>query len=269
MASGIKLSYEEVKRFFQDQGCELLESEYKNARTKMRYRCACGNEAEIVFCSFKVGNRCRNCGNKKNSDKQSFSQKEAAEKFKKLGCELIGTYVRSGVPVEFKCHCGRISKALPNNVWKRGRCGECGIEARSGSGHYMWYDDRDAFKLLRSFKDRCHKLIYMVYDVAGKVKNDNTAKLLGYDYRTLQSHIKSHPNWNEVKNKKWHIDHIFPIKAFLEHGISDLKIINALDNLRPLDAKQNLCKNAKYDKDEFYKWLQKKGIFDVTSCNGI
>jgi len=42
--------------------------------------------------------------------------------------------------------------------------------------------------------------------------------------------------------------------------ISDLKIINGLDNLRPLDANENLCKNAKYDKDEFYTWLKKKGI---------
>jgi hypothetical protein len=31
-----------------------------------------------------------------------------------------------------------------------------------------------------------------------------------------------------------HVDHIFPIQAFLDHGILDLKTINALDNLRPM-----------------------------------
>lgn len=50
------------------------------------------------------------------------------------------------------------------------------------------------------------------------------------------------------------------IKAFIDHGISDLKIINALDNLRPLDVQENLCKNAKYNKQEFYKYLNEKGI---------
>lgn len=259
MASGIKLSHEEVSKCFKEQGCELLE-EYKNARTKMKYRCCCGNVSEIVFYSFKAGNRCRSCGNKKNAEKQTFLQKDAAEKFRKIGCELLGTYVKASVPVEFKCHCGRVSTTLPNNVWRRGRCGECGIEARSGSGHYMWYDDRDAFKLLCSFKDRCHKLITMVLKVTGRVKNKKSAELLGYDYKQLQSHIKSHPNWENVKDKPWHVDHIFPIKAFIDHGISDLKIINSLDNLRPLDAAENFCKNAKYDKDEFYKWLKKKGI---------
>jgi hypothetical protein len=58
----------------------------------------------------------------------------------------------------------------------------------------------------------------------------------------------------------WHTDHIFPIKAFLDYGIVDIKIINCLENLRPLDAKENLCKNAKYDKVLFEQWLQSKGV---------
>jgi hypothetical protein len=57
------------------------------------------------------------------------------------------------------------------------------------------------------------------------------------------------------------------MKAFVDHGIFDLKIINHLENLRPLDANENLCKNGKYDKDEFFKWLQQKGFLDVPSNN--
>jgi len=100
----------------------------------------------------------------------------------------------------------------------------------------------------------------MVLNVTGRVKNEKSAKLLGYDYKQLQEHITGHPNWEKVKNKKWHVDHILPIKAFLDHGISDLKIINALGNLRPLGAKANLCKNAKYNKDDFQKYLERKGV---------
>jgi len=96
------------------------------------------------------------------------------------------------------------------------------------------------------------------------VKNKKTARLIGYDYKQLQEHITSHPNWEKVKDEDWHVDHIFPIKAFLDHGISDLKIINALDNLRPVAAQVNLCKNAKYDKVAFSEYLKLKGVKDAT-----
>jgi hypothetical protein len=55
--SGKKLTYESVKKYFEDQGCELLSTEYKNSRTKMIYCCSCGNESEILWSNFKKGNR--------------------------------------------------------------------------------------------------------------------------------------------------------------------------------------------------------------------
>ena len=64
----------------------------------------------------------------------------------------------------------------------------------------------------------------------------------------------------KVKNKKWEVDHVFPIKAFLDYGISDLKIINCLDNLQPLSEYDNCSKNAKYDCVEFEKWLVSKKV---------
>lgn len=269
MSSGIKLTHEEVAECFTQHGCELL-SEYKNARTKVKYRCGCGEVSEIVFYSFKAGNRCRSCGNRKNSERLTLLQKEAADKFSKINCKLLGEYKKSSEPVEFQCHCGRLAVGIPNNIWRRGRCGLCGLDARSKEGHYMWHPDRDEFKKRCNFKDRCHKLITMVLAVTGRVKNKKSAELLGYDYKELQRHIQSHPDWDSLKGKKWHTDHVFPIKAFIDHGISDLKIINALDNLRPLAASQNLCKNAKYDKDQFYKWLTTKGVvLNETSDHGF
>lgn len=267
MASGKRLSYEEVKQYFAEQGCELLSNEYKNAHTKVKYRCSCDREAEIVFYSFKAGNRCRQCGNAKISERFYYDQTKAEEKFKAVGCQLIGEYLGASKKVSFRCHCGEISEGLPNNIWRSGRCKKCGLKARSGSNHYMWYHDRDQFKELCNFKDRCHKLITMVLNVTGRVKNKKSAELLGYDYKRLQEYIKSHPNWAGLKGKKWHVDHIFPIKAFIDHGISDLKIINALDNLRPIEAAENCSKNAKYDKDEFYVWLKTKGIDkEILTC---
>ena len=45
---------------------------------------------------------------------------------------------------------------------------------------------------------------------------------------------------------EWHIDHIKPIKAFLDEGEVDFNIINNPSNLQPLWAKDNLLKGARY-----------------------
>ncbi len=269
MSSGKKLTYEEVKNYFEANDCTLLETEYKNARTKMKYRCTCGNISEIVLYSFKNGNRCQECGKKKISQRFHYSQEQASDKFAAIGCELIGKYKNAATKCKFRCHCGNIDEAIPNNIWRRKQCNKCGLKNRSGSNHYMWYEDREEFETRYTFKQRSYKLLKMALKVTGRVKNKKTAKLLGYDYKQLQEHITSHENWSNLKNEDWHIDHIFPIKAFLDYGISDLKLINALDNLQPLAANDNLCKNAKYNRTEFEKYLNNKGIDYETPDNGV
>lgn len=80
-------------------------------------------------------------------------------------------------------------------------------------------------------------------------KRDEMEVLLGYSLSDLKHHLESQFKdgmlWEN--RSEWHIDHIKPIKAFLDEGITDPKIINALDNLQPLWAHENLSKGAKYD----------------------
>jgi hypothetical protein len=45
---------------------------------------------------------------------------------------------------------------------------------------------------------------------------------------------------------EWHIDHIKPVKAFLDEGVNNLELINHHLNLQPLWASDNLAKGAKY-----------------------
>jgi hypothetical protein len=85
-------------------------------------------------------------------------------------------------------------------------------------------------------------------------------EVLGYTTVELREHITSHPNWEMVKDGDWHLDHILPITAFVKHGIFDLKIINHLENLRPLGAWENMSKHDKYDPDEFRRWVESKGV---------
>lgn len=89
----------------------------------------------------------------------------------------------------------------------------------------------------------------------GEKKTRRTHELLGYTPQELQDHILNHPDYEKVKDGVWHVDHILPLKAFLDHDIFDLKIINALNNLRPMAGPENLAKSDTYDVVEFKKWI--------------
>ena len=75
-----------------------------------------------------------------------------------------------------------------------------------------------------------------------------TEKLLGYSRFALVSRIefqfKDGMSWENYG--EWHIDHKKPISRFLSQGITEPKIINALSNLQPLWAKDNLSKGDRF-----------------------
>lgn len=78
-------------------------------------------------------------------------------------------------------------------------------------------------------------------------------ELLGYSASQLRERLESQfkegmswDNWGE-----WHIDHIKPVAQFKREGITDPKIINALSNLQPLWAEENLKKSDKTLDEDF------------------
>ena len=72
---------------------------------------------------------------------------------------------------------------------------------------------------------------------------------LGYSQCEFKAHIESlfaeGMGWDNRSD--WHIDHIKPVSLFIKEGVADPVIINALSNLQPLWAKDNLSKGAKYN----------------------
>lgn len=98
------------------------------------------------------------------------------------------------------------------------------------------------FKLLtrmRDFNRRC------VEAIKG-IKNWRTKDVLGYTPEQLRLNIESKwltgMSWENYG--EWHIDHVESIKSHIDNGVTDIKIINALTNLQPLWAFDNLSKGA-------------------------
>lgn len=92
----------------------------------------------------------------------------------------------------------------------------------------------------------------MLSDVLKKVKltkETSTETLLGYSSEELKVHLeglfREGMQWSN--HGEWHVDHIKPVSAFIREGITCMKTINALSNLQPLWARENLTKHAKWE----------------------
>ena len=55
------------------------------------------------------------------------------------------------------------------------------------------------------------------------------------------------------------MDHVFPVKAFCDYEVTDLSVINCLENLRPMKGRENIKKGGKYHGEDFEMWLEQKG----------
>lgn len=91
--------------------------------------------------------------------------------------------------------------------------------------------------------------ISRIESAKGSKRKERTMITLGYSQDEFIEHIESQfidgMCWEN--RSEFHIDHIKPVSLFLKEGITDIKIINALSNLQPLWAKDNLSKGAKYN----------------------
>lgn len=77
---------------------------------------------------------------------------------------------------------------------------------------------------------------------------NRTAKLLGYSrfdlMKRIEFNFRDGMSWDNYG--EWHIDHKKPLARFIAQGITDPKIVNALSNLQPLWAKDNISKGDKF-----------------------
>jgi hypothetical protein len=140
-------------------------------------------------------------------------------------------------------------------------CAKCAAIENSGANNPNWNPDREFVaqngKIWRAWRNNLRAAV----SGRNKKASEEIYNILGYDWKDLRQHIFNHPNWNKLQDKTaYHIDHVYPIKAFLDYGIKDPKIICALDNLQPLDKAVNMKKNKFYDEQKFEDYLKSKGL---------
>jgi hypothetical protein len=254
-----KRTTEEVAKYFEDQGCKLL-GEYTGAMKSMEYQCSCGRLSKMSWNNFTKGKRCGWCGERRNF---KYTFEEVKEIFSKHGCELLDKeYKNHNEPLNYLCKCGTEAMiSLSAVMHQKQHCKKCGIEKYRISRTKP--DSKNKKKISYKYRKSLKRTL-----LALKLnKTDYSHKMLGYTAKELYEHITNHPNWDSVKDADWQLDHIFPVDAFIKHGITDIKLINGLDNLQPLSKEENRIKSNHCDDVEFSEWLGVKNFKSLLPNN--
>jgi hypothetical protein len=127
-----KHTIETVSEEFKTKGFILLESNYVNTHTLMRYICKCGREGTIEYSNFtKNTSGCRECTRRRTYD-------DVEELFEDRGCLLIAAKTPDGRPefilnatrVYYRCICGDYHFSSFKMFNLGARCPKCTDEKR-------------------------------------------------------------------------------------------------------------------------------------------
>lgn len=95
----IKLTYEFVKKSFNDEGYILLSKEYINSSTKLDYTCPKGHRHSITWEGWKKGNRCYYC-----SGRSKPLIKDIRKSFESEGYTLLSKkYINNRTKLKYIC----------------------------------------------------------------------------------------------------------------------------------------------------------------------
>lgn len=101
-----KLTIQDAIDVFNKRDFTLLETEYVNSETPMRYICKCGNESKMSLKNAKKGKSCALCGRKSASTTKTTSIEDVEKVFSDAGCILLSTSYKFGEKLKYLCKCG-------------------------------------------------------------------------------------------------------------------------------------------------------------------
>lgn len=136
-------------------------------------------------------------------------------------------------------------------------------ESKKGEKNPCWNPDRRMVHISNKVRKKAGNLIWNCLK-KNKTKDDEKSMIVrGYTQAQLIKHIES----QFVEGMDWgiiDIDHIIPLRAFIDNNMVDFRVINDLRNLRPLFKADNLKKGESYNQEDFEAYI---GLFDPSEIN--
>ena len=172
---------------------------------------------------------------RKRSQKYCIKNKKKISEYYKAYCEKEG--MKEKLKVKYKEYYQRNKEKITSKNKKyyyanKRRCYEVG---------YEYSKKRAATDEMFAVKLKLRNLVSSAFRRIKQSKSTNTQQLLGCSWVEAKLHIESlftdGMTWEN--HGTWHIDHIKPVCSFTEN---ELHLMNHITNLRPLWAKDNLCR---------------------------
>lgn len=214
-----KLKFEDVKKYFEDNGCVLLEEKYVNSKTKMKYICKCGEESYISWNHFRKGQRCKQCAIKQNVENQKFKYEEVKDFFESNGFILLDDeYKNTHSELNCICVCGnKVEKSFV--AFKMAPKCTCHINY--------------SVPLKRRYtKDDLIEYFWMYYEEFGKYPSINDLKN-NESYPSVSSYQRLWGGYNDflkeigiMSDYGWLIDDENILKEY--YHLNDIELINNL-----------------------------------------
>lgn len=125
----------EVRRSFKEEGYTLLDTEYKNSKSKLRYICPNGHLGTVTWDDWKSsGNRCGHCANNIRHTIEHVKALLEEEGYILLSKE----YKNNRTKLNYVCSNGH-KHSIRLDDWRMGcRCPTCYAIRISGPGNYNW-----------------------------------------------------------------------------------------------------------------------------------
>lgn len=123
-----KHTIENIRKFIQTLGYELISTKYENQYAKLEVKCNKGHIFYPTFTNLKSRNsKCPHCVSLKNGLNQRLSFEEVKEFIESIGYKLISTeYNGIHIPLEVMCNKGHIFYPEFNVLKSQGsRCPQC------------------------------------------------------------------------------------------------------------------------------------------------
>lgn len=210
-----------VKEIFELVGNEFsVISQYKNSKTKVQLKHQnCGEIISITPNDFFRGNRCRKCGIKNRTEKQTKTHNQFLEEvFHLVGneYEVMSEYVNTETKVEIKhTKCGTIHLTTPHSFLSGTRCKKCFIEkmAKKYTKLHEQFVSEVAMKVgseydLLSHYEKSNKKVQMRHNTCGEIISINPNEFLRGQgckkcgrKRAAEKNTKSHETFIEEVNQ--------------------------------------------------------------------
>lgn len=128
-----KITIDIVKKEFMRRGYELLEDQYTNSKTLMKYKYLKHPDEirKINYSNFYNGKGCNKCGVEKRSEKKKLSYNVIKQEFEKRGYKLLEKeYINAKTKLRYRCpnHPDKELSITYNNLKIGKGCFYCGIE---------------------------------------------------------------------------------------------------------------------------------------------